>query len=40
MSWDENWAMCCSLGMKPIALETLNEQICLENMTKGKEFMK
>jgi predicted nucleic acid-binding Zn ribbon protein len=35
MTWEENWQICCSIGMKPIILETLAEQMCLENMTAG-----
>jgi hypothetical protein len=35
MTWKENWQICCSIGMKPIILETLAEQMCLENMTAG-----
>jgi len=33
MTWDENWAMCCSLGMEPIVLESKKEQQCLTQMT-------
>jgi hypothetical protein len=35
VSWEENWQLCCSIGMKPIVLETSEEQICLQNLTRG-----
>jgi len=39
VSWEDNWKKCCSIGMKPIVLETFQEQLCLENMTKSISFI-
>jgi hypothetical protein len=36
VTWDENWNICCGLGLKPIAFETNEEQMCFNNLTKGK----
>ncbi|XP_059468619.1 uncharacterized protein LOC132192602 [Neocloeon triangulifer] len=33
LNWDENWDMCCSLGMQPVAIESEEEQKCLSNLT-------
>jgi len=34
-TWEENWNICCSLGMKPIMVETVEHAQCLSNWTKG-----
>lgn len=33
MTWAENWNMCCSLGMKPLIIETSYEQQCWSKIT-------
>jgi len=33
VSWDQNWKTCCSLGMTPLSLDTVQEQQCLSNLT-------
>jgi len=35
-TWEENWDMCCSLGMAPIMVETVEHAQCLSNWTKGR----
>jgi Lectin C-type domain len=35
VTWEKNWQMCCSLGMSPLAIDTLEEQQCLSNLTKS-----
>jgi hypothetical protein len=34
-TWDQNYKKCCSLGMTPIAFETISELECLSNLTKS-----
>ncbi|XP_059479104.1 uncharacterized protein LOC132198857 [Neocloeon triangulifer] len=35
MTWEENWNMCCRLGMAPVIFETYEEQFCLQNIVKS-----
>jgi len=36
VNWTENVAKCCSLGMTPIILNTVEEQICISNFSRSK----
>jgi hypothetical protein len=35
VSWHKNWETCCSLGMKPLVIESEAEQKCLSDLTQG-----
>jgi len=32
VSWEKNWEICCSLGMLPLSLDSLQEQQCLTTL--------
>lgn len=33
VQWADNWNICCSLGMKPLTIENLDEQKCWDKAT-------
>jgi hypothetical protein len=38
VTWEENWAKCCSLGMKPIVFETAEELHCFNNLSQNGDL--
>lgn len=35
MTWTENLEKCSSLGMKPIAIDDIGQQTCLDDLAKS-----
>jgi hypothetical protein len=38
VTFQQNWEICCSLGMTPISLDSAYEQQCLSNLTKSSSW--
>jgi hypothetical protein len=38
MTWTENWEKCFSLGMKPIAIDDIGQQTCLDDLAKSSKI--
>jgi hypothetical protein len=38
MTWTENWEKCFSLGMKPIAIDDIGQQNCLDDLAKSSKI--
>jgi hypothetical protein len=38
MTWEQNWEICCSLGMQPLQIKSQEEQTCFNKLTSGTKI--